>query len=275
MDNAPLGPWSCLPEDEAKLCARFMAEGHVVFSVSDLACLKALRDRAATLAAAHLGIPVGKDAGTFLDSIHRHIDPARLNALRLHVIRGLNDAPHAHQQYHALGRGILETIAGNELAMQRRLNLSIQLPDDDSSLLPVHADVWSGDSPFEVVLWVPLVDCHATKSMYLLPPDANTKMQARLAEFAGRSSEDLYQAIADRVSFLDVPYGKALLFSQNLMHGNRINRETTTRWSINCRFKALLAPFGDKRLGEFFEPLVIRPVTRLGMQYTLPRGLDE
>jgi hypothetical protein len=44
---------------------------------------------------------------------------------------------------------------------------------------------------------------------------------------------------------------------------------------MNCRFKAVLAPYGDKRLGEFFEPLVIRPATRLGMQYRMPRGFDE
>ena len=43
--------------------------------------------------------------------------------------------------------------------MQMRVNLSIQLPRDKSSLLPVHSDVWSGDSPFETVVWLPLVDC--------------------------------------------------------------------------------------------------------------------
>ena len=34
--------------------------------------------------------------------------------------------------------------------MQKSLNLSIQFPKDDSSLLPIHSDVWSGDSPFEI-----------------------------------------------------------------------------------------------------------------------------
>ncbi len=47
--------------------------------------------------------------------------------------------------------------------MQLRVNLSIQMPEDESSLLPVHADTWSGDSPYEVVVWLPLVDCYDTK----------------------------------------------------------------------------------------------------------------
>ena len=54
--------------------------------------------------------------------------------------------------------------------MQNSINLSIQFPGDDSSLLPVHSDVWSGDSPYEIVVWLPLVDCYKTKSMFLLPP---------------------------------------------------------------------------------------------------------
>ena len=65
--------------------------------------------------------------------------------------------------------------------MQRRINLSIQMPADDSSLLATHSDVWSGDSPFEVVVWVPLVDVFRTKSMYLLPPSVNGEMQDRMA----------------------------------------------------------------------------------------------
>ena len=52
--------------------------------------------------------------------------------------------------------------------MQKNINLSIQLPNDKSSLLPIHSDVWSGDSPYEINLWIPLVNCFKTKSMYIL-----------------------------------------------------------------------------------------------------------
>ena len=61
--------------------------------------------------------------------------------------------------------------------MQMRVNLSIQLPRDKSSLLPVHSDVWSGDSPFETVVWLPLVDCFKTKSMFILPPAKYNKIK--------------------------------------------------------------------------------------------------
>ena len=260
---------------EVSLCDRFMEQGHVVLPAEDRGALDSIRARAAALAADHLGLAPPSVPGDLLDHIHRHVDGTNLNALRLHVIRGLNKEPDTRHSYFVLARRALEMIVGNELAMQKRLNLSVQLPDDDSSLLPVHADSWAGDSPFEIVLWVPLVDCRRTKSMFLLPPAIDAERQARLAQFSGRSSEDLFESMRDEVIFLDVPFGSILLFSPNIMHGNRINREGTTRWSLNCRFKALLAPYGDKRLGEFFEPLMVRPATRLGMRYRLPEGFDE
>ena len=59
-----------------------------------------------------------------------------------------------------LAKETLFNMVGNELAMQNNINLSIQFPDDVSSLLPLHiTDTWSGDSPFERVLWLPLVNC--------------------------------------------------------------------------------------------------------------------
>ena len=47
--------------------------------------------------------------------------------------------------------------------MQKGVNLSIQLPNDKSSLLTMHADTWSGDSAYEAVIWLPLVNCYKSK----------------------------------------------------------------------------------------------------------------
>ena len=87
------------------------------------------------------------------------------------LINQMNDHETFRKYYYNISKEFLDIIVGNELAMQKRVNLSIQLPEDDSSLLPVHADTWSGDSPFEAVVWIPLVDCFKTKTMYILPPD--------------------------------------------------------------------------------------------------------
>ena len=79
--------------------------------------------------------------------------------------------------------------------MQRRVNLSIQLPRDNSSLLPIHSDIWGGNSPFDLVVWVPLVDCYKTKSMYLLPPSKANKINKMFKKSKNNSGENLFKKI--------------------------------------------------------------------------------
>lgn len=258
---------------EAELGQRFVDEGFVTLPTDNRAALDRIREHLTISAAKALGEPPPEDAATFLNLIHEKVAPDRLNDFRLAMIDSLNAQPWLRPAYFATARKALEAIVGNELAMQRRVNLSIQLPDDDSSLLPIHADVWSGDSPFEVVLWIPLVDCFATKSMYLLPPQPNARLEQRFAEF--RSAEDVYQAVEPDLKWLDIRYGDVLLFNQNLAHGNRVNREAETRWTMNCRFKGVFTPYAGKRLGEFFEPITLRPASRIGLAYELPGGFDD
>lgn len=268
-------PRGFLAEEEYAVHSAFLRDGHIVRPVEDRAALDRLRAAIVELAAAHLGISEPDAPDEFLNHIHRRVPVTALNQLRLAVIAGVNSLPWARETYFSLARGALDLLVGNELAMQRRLNLSIQFPDDDSSLLPVHADVWSGDSPFEVVVWLALVDCHDTKGMFFLPPDADARATAGMAAQRQGGAEALFQAIEPDLVWPPVPYGHFLLFTQNCMHGNRVNREGETRWSMNCRFKSLFSPYAEKRLGEFFEPITVRAASRLGMSYEFPAGFDD
>lgn len=255
---------------EQDLAERFISNGFVTAPADDRGGLDRIQCRAAELAADYLKLTHPNDPQDLLDNIHARVSPDNLNGLRMHVITGLNAEPWLRPTYFRLARSTIETIVGNELCMQRRVNLSVQLPADDSSLLATHSDVWSGDSPFEVVVWVPLVDIVRTKSMYLLPPKVNGEMQDRMASL--RSAEELYRTIEPHLVWCEMPYGHVMVFNQTLMHGNRVNEENGTRWSMNCRFKSIMSPYADKRFGEFFEPISLRPATRIGMQYKLPGG---
>ena len=62
-----------------------------------------------------------------------------------------------------------------------------------------------------------------------------------------------------------------LIFDQSLPHGNIVNQELETRWSMNCRFKGIFTPYGDKKLGEFFEPISLKAASKFAMKYKLPK----
>ncbi|MBI1774198.1 MAG: hypothetical protein HYR63_02515 [Proteobacteria bacterium] len=264
-----------LTSEERALGQRFVADGYVILPVEDRLALDRIRDHMVLLARRRLGQGEPNDPNVFLDGVGAWVDPKAVNDFRLAMIAGINAEAWLRPAYYRLARSTLAMVVGSELAMQRRINLSIQLPGDETSVLPSHTDTWSGDSPFEVVLWVPLVDCHDSKAMFLLPPGPNAAAAARLPELDGRGVEGLFKMIEPDLRYLVVPYGHFLLFDQNLIHGNRVNREKTTRWSFNCRFKGLFTPYADKKLGEFFEPITLRPATRLGLAYRLPDGFHE
>jgi sporadic carbohydrate cluster 2OG-Fe(II) oxygenase len=263
-----------LTEQERALTAAFLRDGYVIAPADDRASLDANRALIAGAAAAFLGTSY-EDEETFLNTIAERIDGTQLNALRLHVIDAIAADPDFRARYFACTRSIVETLVGNELAMQRGVGLSVQLPGDDGSLLPLHSDAWSEDSPFELVVWTPLVDCYRTKSMFLAGPQVDAAWRDRMSEFAHEGAEAFFRAIEPEVSWLEIPYGHVLVFTHTLMHGNRVNREPTARWSLNVRFKALFTPYSDKQLGDFFDPITLRAATRIGMQYRLPAGFDE
>ena len=257
--------------EDLRVANEYQNNGYIIRSNADTNAFKWIQKSTSSIAASVLKISEPSDPEAFLNEIHNLVDSSAINDFRLKVIQGLNALPEFRPMYFRLAKPYLEAIVGNELAMQQRINLSIQMPNDMSSLLPVHADTWSGDSAFEVVAWLPLVDCFGTKAMYLLPPTEAARFSDQFGQRGGNSSESIFESIKNEVIWLEVKSGQVMLFDQSLPHGNRVNEEHETRWSMNCRFKGVFTPYGDKKLGEFFEPITLRPASRRGMNYSLPK----
>ena len=69
-----------------------------------------------------------------LNNIHKKIKVKNLNEFRLKIFNNVNMNEKFKMSYYNLSKEFLDQIVGNELVMQSRINLSIQLPDDSSSL---------------------------------------------------------------------------------------------------------------------------------------------
>ena len=207
-----------------------------------------------------------------LNYIHKIISVDDLNNFRLKIINSISDDKLARYHYFNLARESIYSLVGNELMMQKSINLSIQFPNDNNSLLPIHSDVWSGDSPYEINLWLPLVDCYKTKSMYILEKKNYDFFEKIVKKKKIVSSLEIFNKLKNKIKWLKINYGKCLIFNQSLPHGNVVNKEKQTRWSMNCRFKNIFSPYGDKKIGEFFLPITTRAMTEVGMNYKSPFG---
>lgn len=208
------------------------------------------------------------------NNAHKYISKANLNKFRVQVINKINNNRDFEKTYYGIAENILHQIVGNELAMQNEISLSIQLPNDDSSLLPMHADSWSGNSPFEVVVWIPLVDVYSTKSMYILKNDKLKKFNNYFSKNK-TSTISAFNKFKNDFKFLNIKFGQALIFNLTVPHGNIVNKTKETRWSMNCRFKSLFSPYNFKKFGEVFKPINIKPASLSGMNYKYPNKTDE
>lgn len=262
---------------ETALGDEFQSQGYIIRDVADREGLDSIREAAATFVANHIGVDLPDDHGQFLDSIDERVPVEKLNDMRLATYRALNKEPWFRPTYFQLGRPYIQELVGNELAMQNRINLSVQVPNDTSSLLDIHADVFSGETPYQVVQWVPLVDVSATKSLFYMNKAKSDAVVEHFSDFSEGGMTGLYEKVKDDLEWLDVSYGQVVIFSPNCFHGNVLNVETTTRWSLNCRFTGLFTPYNsaEKSLGSFYLPITPRPVTRVGMSFQHPTGFEE
>ena len=260
-------------KNDNELSKTYLKHGFIIKNISNNNSLTWIKERFIQIISKELKINSKKLSETenIFNYIHKHIKPGDINNFRLKIFNKINKEKNFRLHYYNLAKPYLDVINGNELVMQKKINLSIQLPKDRSSTLPIHADTWSGDSPFETVVWLPLVDCYKTKSMYILEPKKTDKLNNNFKKVAQGSASKLYKNIKNDLTWLDIKFGEILLFNQTRPHGNVVNLEKETRWSMNCRFKSIFSPYGDKKLGEFFEPITLKPASTIGMNYSFPK----
>jgi len=254
-----------LTDKEEEISNEYLKNGYVIKPVDNIEALNEIKNEFITTIGKIIGGKISLNPDDILNNTHNYVSPSELNPFRMKIIQSINSRKDFRELYFKTARSYLELLVGNELVMQNRINLSIQLPGDDSSLLTVHADTWTGDSPYEAVVWIPLVDCFKTKSMYILTPDKFKKIEQFFLKKENKSSSSLYQEIKKDVTWLDVKFGEVLIFNQSFPHGNIVNEEPDTRWTMNCRFKSIYTPYGDKKIGEFFEPITLRAASKAGM----------
>ena len=177
--------------NEKRIIKKFLKNGYIIFDIQDKRKLKELKSLVLNESSKILRKNIDHlKKSDFLNNTHNFIDKEKLNIFRLKIYNKLNLKKNFLINYYTMGKKYVDLICGNELAIQKKINLSIQLPRDNSSILPIHSDVWSGNSPFEVVLWIPLVSVKKTKSMFILSPELNKYYYKNLKKF--KSSEKIY-----------------------------------------------------------------------------------
>lgn len=153
---------------------------------------------------------------------------------------------------------------GPDILVQRNCNIVIQTPNDPNPS-EIHRDA-PLNSAYEIVVWIPLVDCYKSKAMYILDYHSTKKSLKFLKK--NKNNWKKFESFSKRLKKNPpVKFGQALFFSSCLLHGSNINKEKETRFSLNIRFKSLFAPAGKKNQLQFFESIKINNLTKIGVDF--------
>jgi len=236
--------------------------GYAVIPAEDLGPLHLIRDCTAREAAKLLGAEPGEPSD-FLNRFHeRGLKGAELNEFRVNLIRRLSDEAQAGERIWQAFRQTLLGLVGPDVLVQKATNLVIQQPQTREGT-PVHRDA-PPNSAFEVVVWLPLVDCYGTKGMHILDiKDTERSVDLQLANV--KSQKVMEDYVWSHGEVPTVPFGSGLFFWTGLIHAVPVNGEGETRWSLNIRYKNLFSPFGTKAMPEHFRILELSPLTQAAM----------
>ena len=195
------------------------------------------------------------------DEILKGLRPSALNDIRLKLIDKLSSMSLNGDLVKSFLPHI-EKIIGPDILLQGGVNLVLQPPGDPNPS-DFHRDT-PGNSPFELVCWVPLVDCFESSTMYLVPAEHSVEITKGLKLSNLTWGQACEHSERHRV-FERVCFGQALLFWSGLWHGSVVNREKFTRYSFNFRVKSPFTPNGLKDASRYFQLYKLSSFSALGI----------
>tara|TARA_Y100000992_G_scaffold254774_1_gene187795 strand:+ start:1764 stop:2495 length:732 start_codon:yes stop_codon:yes gene_type:complete len=198
-----------------------------------------------------------------LNNIHNHnFDKIDFNSFRLKIFNKINKKKNIHEIIFGIYDELIISLIGKDICVQKNINFSIQRPFDQQRA-PFHKDS-PPNSPYEIVVWLPLVDCFKDMSMYLF----DIKKSKKIDQFLSKPSNKSHDIYAKKNGVCcECKFGELLIFSAPTYHYIPVNSQKDSRWSINCRYKNTFSPNGMKGYLDFFEPLRFSDITKLAIKY--------
>lgn len=211
------------------------------------------------------------DFNNDLSDLHNFVQKKDVNDLRLSLFNLINSKIEWENLILDICGDDLKYKHGSDLLVQSKINLSIQMPNDETSVLPIHTDSSSADSPFQSNIWIPLTDAFDTNSMYVLDKEqtlqfVNNSVKKKLKEFHSSNFN------IKKENFINVKFGQILLFNPSILHGNMLNETNKTRVSLNLRVKSMFSPEpdlrnADRKFGTYYKILTITDETKFSLDF--------
>lgn len=191
------------------------------------------------------------------------LDDTLANQIVLDLITQFKTKYSMHDIVYSASKKVIDSIFGLDIACQKNPNIVFQYPES-LRFAELHTDS-PNNSPFELVYWLPLVNCYESKSLYIINYDDSKELNAKLLNNKYDDWQSFKDEALQKANHLEIRFGQILGFWSGLLHGSLINSTDESRFSYNVRFKNLYAPHGKKDPLVFYAPFKTSPITHLAL----------
>jgi len=212
---------------------------------------------------------LSKSSAEVLNNAHKIANiqnDSEANAMVLEIIKLTSKNHDFSNIVYQTFQSAIDKHLGPDLHAQRNNNIVFQCPDSDR-YSELHTDC-PPNSPYELVFWVPLVDCYASKSFYLVPLEQTKSLLKEYRSTTDYSWADFKNKCVDCADHLEIDYGSAIVFWTGLIHGSLSNSTSESRWCINARFKNLYAPCGQHNPLTYYRIFKTSCISELALDFS-------
>lgn len=252
----------------------FVKDGYIVFDFYSTAYLEKFRERILQKLRKIL-----KDETVTLERFHEYVsnDDQKID-IQYEINKMIWDEQ-LHEQIIRDNIDIYYNLIGKDLDIQVQPYLRIARPNMAQDNIGFHRDPFYGSSAYELSSVIPLMDLNEKSTLMIepgshtKPPIPYTKVESETVKKGDKKSQLGFQyapKIIDtdyKIEAIPIPlkFRQALAFGLGIIHGQEVNRDSITRWSLDVRVKNSFAASGTKE--GYYRNLVLSPVAAAAQLY--------
>lgn len=245
-----------------KYLSEFTRSGYTILPIEDIS----LVEKSKNFLANHIRKKFSQKGSDneILNNCHNYIvdiSDSKVNSLIIEIINKFSLYYNMDEIVYHSAKKFLDKVLGPDIASQKNPNIVFQSPYS-TRISELHTDA-PANSYYEIVSWLPLVDCYESKSFYILDKQSTINLQNEHKNNQYTSWSELREQAIKNAKHLEIQYGNVLLFWSGLLHGSIMNKTMESRWSYNVRYKNLFAPAGLKEPLSFYKVFTKSPITDL------------
>jgi len=208
-------------------------KGYEVIKPSDLSAIQSLRSKLVELA-----------KSSSIDDL-RHELTKLSNAEINEIMISLLQFTHASGLLANAFRDTIRSLCGNEIFLQRRANIIMNLPGDKQRHQWPHYEFMSGISPYTYTIWLPLHDLLDQSGIFYLTDYESLAHLKKEMDLGVANGPQMFEAVGNPKA-TKLCFGDAVIFNPFVIHGNTPFESGNARLAISFRFQSATAPLYQK-----------------------------